>query len=69
MAVFAGVINAAALHLDRNYVQRASVMSAPRLRIKINSKDDRTRNGHIYIESRAIKPDSQNGNNPKINSK
>jgi hypothetical protein len=61
MAVFAGEINAAALRLNRNNVQRTSVMSAPRLRIKINSKDSGTKNGHIYIESRAIKPDSQNG--------
>lgn len=41
MTLFTGIIDAAALHLDRNDVFRRTVMGAARLVIEVDSDDGR----------------------------
>lgn len=53
VAVFACVINAAALHLDRNDVESGSIVSAARLRIEIDSENLWAREYHRSTDYRS----------------
>ena len=48
VTIFARVVNAAALHLDRNNVGRPVVMLATGLRIKIEATNIWKSMGHVY---------------------
>ena len=51
VAVLAGIVDTATLHLDCNDVQRAVVVSAARLRVEIDSLDARMHVGHGFRET------------------
>jgi hypothetical protein len=49
VAIFAGIVNAAALHLDRNDVRRAVVVFATGLRIEMDATHFRKSRKHGQI--------------------